>query len=138
MRTAEEWAAYQQGRADADKEQKRCPGSFVVVFEDHLSPDERIATAALMRSVRGVVAVLPVEETHSGHLEWRELVEALDGDASDEHAHDAAMNLARAAHSELSNAAKVWDAFWKMATPAQQQTILREVYPHFGRTSETT
>ena len=46
MRSDQEWKAYYEGRGDCDREQKRCPGSFVVVFEDHLSPDERNATAA--------------------------------------------------------------------------------------------
>ncbi len=133
MRSDQEWKAYYEGRGDCDREQKRCPGSFVVVFEDHLSPDERNATAALMRSVRGVVAVLPVEETHNGHLAWRALVESLGCDPSDDHAQDAAMANAAAAAESLRGANAAWDIFWKMATPEQQQTILREVYPHLGR-----
>lgn len=131
--TNEEQKAYQAGYAAAEAVQKQYPGSIVVVFEEHVGSEDRAGMLTAIRYLRGVADTLPVAETHAGHREWRDIVEALGCDPSDDHAHNAALANAREAATSLTSAKKAWDAFWKMAMPEQRQTIIDEVYPHLRR-----
>lgn len=133
--TKEEWTAFYHGREDGGNEAKERPFSFVVVFEESTSQEERAATSALLKRIRGVEGVFPVIETHHGHLQWRELLDALGADPCDEHSHDFAMKLARTAGADADKAALAWDAFFKMATLEQQRVILAEIYPLIGKTT---
>lgn len=76
--------AYTRGLVAGENDAKKYPGSYVVVFEEGMLPDDMRDVAALLaKGVRGVAAVYPVAETHRGHVEWRELAELFVADVSD-------------------------------------------------------
>lgn len=117
---------YWRGHRDGQEAAKLWVGSYVVVFDDDASIEERKDVASLLeRGIRGVVKVLPVAESHYGLKQWCELAEALGvTDTSDDHAHECALRNAQSAAASLRDANALYEAFFAVATPEQQRAAV--------------
>lgn len=117
---------YWRGHRDGQEAAKQWLGSYVVVFDDDASIEERKDVANLLeRGVRGVAKVLPVGESHYNLKQWCELAEALGvTDTSDDHAHECALRNAQGAAASLRDANALYEAFFAVATPEQQRAAV--------------
>lgn len=100
--------------------------SVTVLFEDGTrggDNDSRKALVELLGRVRGVAKVVPSGEVGAGHLQWRELAEALGVEAHEENAHEIACRNAAIAGRELERATRLVDAFVKVATKEQMKEL---------------